>query len=179
MVEKRRKRTLYLTRLVFLIAITLTITLIGLPQPVTGPLINTMLLLTTLILGPWAGAAVGTITPVAAAFRGQLPPFLLPMVPFIILGNALLVWGFKFIAGRNRTPHVLRSVRHWVGLVVGSTLKFLWLYSAARLLVPLFFGKDLPEAFIAMMAMPQLVTALIGGVLAFLLYELLKSRNTI
>ena len=179
MAEQRRIRTLYLTRLVFLIAITLTITLIGLPQPITGPLVNMMLLLTTLILGPWAGVTVGTITPLAAAFRGQLPPFLLPMLPFIIIGNALLVWGFKFLAGRAKTPHVLRSVWHWLGVVVGSTLKFLWLYSAARLLVPLFFGKALPEAFIAIMATPQLVTALIGGVLAFLLYELLKSRKII
>ena len=63
-----------LTRFVFLTALTLSIEMMGLPQPFTGPLINMMLIITSLIINPGAGVILGLFTPILAALRGQLPP---------------------------------------------------------------------------------------------------------
>ncbi len=169
-------RTARLTRLVLLIAITLTIELIGLPQPLTGPLVNLMLVLTTLISGVSGGIALGAITPLIALIRGQLPPVLAPFVPFIISGNALYVLLFGAVCGRP-TASPLHSWRAWSGVVAGSTAKFLWLLLAARLLMPLLLSRTLPEKLITMMTLPQWITALLGGALALLFYALLLRRR--
>ena len=171
-------RTNYITRLVLLISLTLAITLAGLPQPVTGPLVNTMLLLTTMLLDMTGGIILGLITPGTAAIRGQLPPILAPMVPFIMLGNVIIVVVFAVIVKSLKSTRLhkdqpLISPAHWIALVPASVAKTLWLYYSVKLILPMVFGKQLPEAFIAMMAIPQLVTALIGGALAFFLAGIL------
>ncbi|HPR88340.1 MAG TPA: ECF transporter S component [bacterium] len=169
-------QTARLTRLVLLIAITLIIEMIGLPQFFTGPLVNMMLVLTTLISGVTGGMALGCITPLIALLRGQLPPVLAPFVPFILAGNALYVLLFGALRGRL-AARPLYSWRAWLGIVVGSAGKFLWLLGAARLLMPLLLSRSLPPAVIAMMTLPQLITALLGGLLALLFYALLVRRR--
>ncbi len=171
-------RTKTITRLVILISLTLAIEMVGLPQPITGPLVNTMLLLTTLLLNVTAGIVLGIITPLTAVIRGQLPPVFLPMVPFIVAANILLVsiFGiliktFKTTKLHNKTP--LLSPAHWIGLLAGSTVKFLFLYYSAKTLVPLMFGKNFSPQFLAMMALPQFITAVIGGAFAFFLAGIL------
>ena len=175
------RKTVFLARLVVLTALTLAVELIGLPQPVTGPLVNLMLFLTAMVLNPLSAMALGCLTPVIAVIRGQLPAILLPMVPFIIIGNALLILGFSFtkqaLEGIFRIrPPKTKSIPHWVGIIAGSTSKFLWLYASASFVLPVIFGKNLPANFIATMALPQLVTALIGGMLSILIYTMLSAR---
>ncbi len=175
------RKTVFLARLVVLTSLTLSCELVGLPQPVTGPLVNLMLFLTTMVLNPISAMALGCVTPLVAVIRGQLPAVLLTMVPFIVIGNALLVLSFSFtkhaLEGvfRPRVPQT-KSIPHWLGIIAGSTAKFLWLYASASFVLPVAFGKKLPAEFIAMMTLPQLVTALIGGVLAMLIYAMLLQR---
>jgi hypothetical protein len=171
-------KTVKLTRLVLLIAITLIIGMIGLPQPLTGPLINLMLVLTTLITGVTGGIVLGCITPLIALTRGQLPPVLAPFIPFIMSGNALYILLFGACCNR-RCGLPLRSWRAWLGVVTGSAAKFIWLFVAARLLMPLLLAKTLPEAILAMMTLPQLITALIGGAAALLFHALLVQRRVL
>ncbi|MBN1480181.1 ECF transporter S component [candidate division KSB1 bacterium] len=168
------------SRLIFLIALTLIFEMLGLPQPVTGPLVNMMLILTTLVISTLAGVSLGFITPVVAAVRGQLPGFLLPMIPFIIVSNALLVILFSFIrrllATWLRDDNLLLSFPAWLGLFVGAFVKFLVLYHSARILLPMLISKNVPEAFIAMMSLPQLLSAIFGGALALFIFRMLSSR---
>ncbi len=96
-----QKRTLFIARMGIILALTLTLQVAGLPQPVTGPLINAMLLLTAVLFGNVAGVLLGCLTPGLALVRGQLPLALAPMVPFIAVGNALLVFIFIFISKKN------------------------------------------------------------------------------
>jgi hypothetical protein len=170
-------RTKFITHLVILISLTLCVEMLGLPQPVTGPLVNMMLILTTLILNPAAGVSLGCISPLVAVLRGQLPAILLPMVPFIMVGNALLV--LVFGALRKKYPPAtapLLSPINWIALVAGSAVKFLWLWGAARIVLPVFLGVRVEAKFIAMMAMPQFITAVIGSILALAIYQTLKDR---
>ncbi|MBD3374940.1 ECF transporter S component [candidate division KSB1 bacterium] len=168
-------KTQHGTRLVLLTSLTIAIEMLGLPQPFTGPLVNMMLVLTTLVLGPLSGALLGIITPLVAVLRGQLPAILLPMVPFIILANAILVFIFglsrRFLDG-SRSP--LRSVSSWLGLVFGALCKFLFLYVSVLMIIPLLLGKTFPPPVIAAMALPQFVTAIIGGILALVIFDLMQ-----
>lgn len=167
-------------RFIFLTTITLIMEMIGLPQPFTGPLVNMMLILTALLIHPLAGAGLGLITPLAAALRGQLPPPLIPMVPFITVANILYVFSFAAIRRLfclfERPGNLIRSLPAWTGLLIGSALKWGFLYFSARLFLPLLFAKHLPDKIIALMSLPQFITALLGGGAALLLYQLLKRR---
>lgn len=168
--KKRLSKNQYLTRLVLLIALTLTIEMLGLPQPVTGPLVNAMLFLTTMILGAPAGVTLGTITPLVAALRGQLPPPLVPFVPFIICGNILLVlvyFAFK------RTIKKRSKLGHWSGVTAAALVKFIWLATSANMLLPLLAGRNLPSRIVTMMTLPQFLTAFAGGILAYFFYTFL------
>ncbi|MBN2412284.1 ECF transporter S component [candidate division KSB1 bacterium] len=172
-------RTNYITRLVILISLTLIIEMIGLPQPVTGPLVNMMLILTSLLLNITGGVIMGCITPLAAVIRGQLPPFLLPMVPFVVIGNVLLVVAFGFfknILKYQKLTHTnpFYSVADWTGLICGAFIKFIWLYFSATIILPVMLHKNLPGEAIALMTTPQLVTALTGGAFALFMASLLK-----
>ena len=173
-------RTKTIAGFIFLTTLTLIVEMIGLPQPFTGPLINMMLILTTLLLNPLAGAGLGAGTPLIAALRGQLPAPLIPMVPFIIVGNALYVLTFAAVrrALRRFEPYrgPLFSPVCWFGLIVGSTLKFGFLYLSARTILPLLVARHLPDKLVALMSLPQLMTALIGGGLAFFFHQLLSKR---
>ena len=178
--EMMNFNTQQISRLIFLIALTVIIEMLGLPQPVTGPLVNMMLFITTLVLTPLAGIILGSLTPVIAALRGQLPGFLIPMVPFIIVGNAILVLVFsgirRLLQRVENKSNVLLSLPVGLGILGGSFLNFVWLFYSATLLLPLLIRKPLPEPVIAMMAMPQFITAIVGGLLAVVILNLLKRR---
>jgi hypothetical protein len=180
--RKREKslKTLYLTRLVFLICITLAVQLIGLPQLITGPVVNLMLVLTTLTLNLAAGLLLGIITPLVAAVRGQLPAFMLPMLPFIIIGNALLVTVFaavlKLLKRKQSNAASALSWPNWLGILAGSLAKFIWLYWSAQKLLKLFMGIHPPAQLITAMGLLQLITAIVGGVLALVISAMLQTR---
>jgi len=167
------RKSLFIARLSLLIAVTLSIQTLGLPQPVTGPLINTLLFLTSAFLGIPAGITLGLITPVVALIRGQLPIILAPMVPFIVLGNASLVLIYSLV------DWILcaHTQKQWVLLVpitCASTGKFLLLLLSVRIVVPLIIGHRLPRHFELMMTLPQLLTALIGGIIFLILLRFIK-----
>lgn len=177
----RIRKTLFIARLSLLVAITFTIEMLGLPQPITGPLVNFFIILTTLILGPLSGIALGAITPVLAVLRGQLPAFLAPLVPFIMVGNSLLVIGFYTV--RMAFLHPVKS-RHndlllfssWLAILTGAILKFIWLAGSVKVVLPIIFSIHLNKKFITAMMVPQLITAVVGAVLALAIYALLLKR---
>jgi hypothetical protein len=176
------RKNLNLTRLVVLLALTTVIELIGLPQPVTGPLINMMLILTTFILGHWYGVLIGCVTPVIAVIRGLLPAVLVPMVPFIAVGNALLVLGFtvcRMVMGKLTSPLKQSTplLSQTIGVIFGAGIKFSWLTLSASILLPMIFGIQFSRPIIAMMALPQFITAVIGGGIALVLSRLFRKNQ--
>ena len=149
---------------------------LGLPQWLTGPLVNAVLLLTVLRLGVSEAMLVGMVTPLAALLRGVLPLPLLVMTPFIALGNAALVGVFGALRGRGR----------WLAVGAAATCKFVVLYAAVTILVarPLSLAVggpaqavSLPAALVEMMRWPQLATALLGGALALAADALFHGRE--
>lgn len=168
-----------LTRMAALLALTAIIQMIGLPQPITGPLINAILILSVLLIGPKHATAIGILTPVAALIRGHLPPVLAAMIPFIAFANAVYILLFYALI-RNQPKEVctLRYIRPIAGITLASLVKYVILMLTVQKLLPLIVGQDIPEKLMVMMMFPQLVTALVGGVLALLLNQyLVRSRE--
>lgn len=134
-------------------------------QAITGPLINAILLIATVKLSTSSAITIGLIPSVVALSRGLLPLALAPVVPFIMLANALYVVLFSKVKERTFTGAV----------VLAATGKFALLYFVSQLLL----ANLLPQKFLTpasqMMSWPQLVTALAGGLIAAIV---LKATNT-
>jgi len=131
-------------------------------QLVTGSIVNAVLFLATATLGMGAGVLIGFLPSVISAFSGLLPIPLLPMIPYIIMGNAILVLIFG----------ALGKKKFLLGVVVASILKFLFLFLASSFIVSWFIKKPLPPMIINMMAWPQLITALMGGIIVYFLFKI-------
>jgi len=158
-----------------LLALTLAVQVLGLPQPVTGPAVNAILLLSVLLVGWKPAAGIGVITPLIAMIRGQLPPVLAPLVPFIMLGNA--VWVLSFTALWHLKKPTNEMIRLVFGILIGAILKTAWLWLAAVWTVPVILGKPIPHAVATAMTLPQFITALIGGAVAWISYKILIRRG--
>ena len=114
-----------LLKLVALMGAALLISNLGMPQWITGPLVNALLILTVLWLGVSQAIFVGMVTPLGAVLSGILPLPLLVMIPFIAIGNAILVSVFGSV----------RRVNQWVALVIAAVAKAAFLFLAVTLLV--------------------------------------------
>jgi len=156
---------LWITRAAILLGITLAFQMLGLPQMVTGPAVNGMLLLAGTYVGLLGAVIIGMLTPFIAFIRGILAPPLGPMIPFIMLGNAL--WVAMYILMRNLLGKGLRGCV--AGIVLGALVKFLVLSTAVRLIV------SVPPPVAQAMQVPQLITAVIGGIVAFIVEQALNS----
>ena len=166
----------YITLLASFIALTIAGTMLGLPQLFTGPFVNAMLLLTAMVLDAFSAVLLCCITPLVAVVRGQLPPALAPMIPFIMLGNTLFVLVFcrmqRLIHARTIKSSILRD---GVSLCCAAAVKFLTLTASAGILLPVLFGVTLPRHIISIMMFPQFFTAVAGGIFALVLFTLLTN----
>lgn len=127
-------------------------------QMITGPIVNATLFVSTLLLGAEAGIIVGLIPSVIALSAGLLPSILAPMIPFIMIGNTILILIFDAFKNKN----------YWLAIVTSSFLKFIFLYATSSVVVNLLLKKDVVQQVAMMMSWPQLVTAIGGGILAYL-----------
>ncbi|MBT4210028.1 MAG: iron hydrogenase [Candidatus Komeilibacteria bacterium] len=126
-------------------------------QWVTGPIVNAMFLIAVVLLGSQNAIILALLPSTIALGVGLLPAVLAPMIPFIIISNVILILGF----------HLLRDKNFWLGIVVGSLLKFIFLWSTSFVVINLLLKQELATKVSAMMSWPQLATALIGGLLAY------------
>ena len=155
-----REKVVYLTKLVALLSVAMIVPLFH-QQLITGPIVNATLFVATAVLGISGGILVGLIPSVVALSAGLLPPVLAPMVPFIMIGNTIMVLAFYFLKERN----------FWQGMILGSVLKFVFLYSTSAVVINLLLQKEVAAQVSLMMSWPQLLTALAGGCLAYVIIK--------
>jgi len=171
---QKETRNLVLSALFLAIAVIIQLLGKSIPQIsqfLVGPVVNAVIILTTYFAGHKYGILVGALTPLLAYATNVLAPAMLPFVPFIALGNIIYVITFS----------ILKKMKNGevIGVVVGSVLKYLFLFVCATKLIDIIAPgmKDAVKAKLAIsMGIPQLITALIGGAAAILLYQLLKKR---
>lgn len=147
---------------------------------VTGPIINTCLIIATIAIGMWSGIVISLITPITAFFLTGSPIMAaIPlMFPAVMLGNIILVvFTYIFFSKLNFKNHLA------VGLVAGSFAKAIFMGLTIVCFILPTFGANIatklpkPEALPKILeaakitfSVTQLITALIGSLLAYLIW---------
>jgi len=132
----------------------------------TGSGVNLLLIIAVSACSLPTGLSVAAITPFTAAMLGIGTPFVI-LSPFIALGNLsiVIVW------------HLLRKVKP-IAVIAGAAVKFAVLYFAVvKTAVPLFIPEKAATALSAAFSFPQLITALVGGVVALPIIHALKKTE--
>jgi len=130
----------------------------------TGPFVNALLFLVCVLVGPMEAVILGLLPSTVALNSGLLPLPLAPMIPFIMIANAILVAVFYYIHKKNYV---------WA-IVLAAFLKFLFLWHVSTFLAQNLLPETLLSKVTLMMSWPQFVTALIGGVFAYVVLKFLK-----
>ena len=133
-------------------------------QAITGPIVNAVLFLSVVFLGPQGAILVGLMPSLIALSIGTLPVILAPMVPFIITGNVILILVFSYLGKKN----------YWLGVISASFLKFIFLAATSSVVIDLLLKKEIAQKVAIMMSWPQLLTALAGGLIAYLFLKSIK-----
>lgn len=139
---------------------------------VTGSIVNMLLIVSTMTCGYSSALAVSIVSPILAKFIGIGP--LWSLIPFVILGNCTLVLLWYFIGNSHVKPNLLKGS---LCLIVGSFAKFLVLYlGIVKLAVPLLLNLPQKQAMMisSMFSLSQLLTAILGGILALLVIPSLE-----
>lgn len=146
----------------------------GFSQYVTGPLVNATLILAALLAGLWGGLAIAVLSPVFAFLIAPFPivQAVPQMLPLIMLGNVVIALCAGLLREKKRLPLGLTF-----GLALGAVLKPLTLFLGVRFVILPYFAAGLPAPMktmlTAMFSVNQLVTAAVGSVVAFGVYQIL------
>ena len=140
---------------------------------VTGSIVNLILVITVMTCGLVSGLTVAAMSPVFAKLFGIGP--LWSLIPFIMLGNIVLVLLWHLIGSRifAKAP----VVPYIIAVIVAAGTKFAVLYlGVVRIAVPILLKLPAPQAGVIsnMFAVPQLFTALIGGAVAAVILPTLR-----
>ncbi len=135
-------------------------------QAVTGPLVNAMLFIATIFLGVRGATLLAVFPSIVALSVGFLPLQVAPLVPFIIIGNIILVIVF------NRFQKDF-----WRGVVLSSFAKFFFLYLSSFAISEILFSGKIAKIATTMMSFPQLFTALTGGIIAYFILLLFENKK--
>lgn len=160
-----KEKTLFLTKFAVLLGISIMAPFF-LNQMATGPIVNAVLFITTVILGIESAVLIALTPSLIALSVGLLPSVLTPTVPFIMAGNIILVLIFNLFRKKN----------YWLGVVLAGFLKFAFLYCSSSIVVDLIIKKEAASKAVSMLSWPQLLTALAGGVIAYFVLKFIKER---
>lgn len=150
--------TQIVTRSAVILALAMAVQLVKLPQPITGPVVNALLFIAAALIGPISALLIGLCTPVIAFAFGIMP--FAPAVVIIMLGNGILALTFGFLAKR--------PIMAYVGAALA---KFIVMSALVMYIVPSLFGIKVPAKIVAALTTPQLLTALGGAVIAFIVLK--------
>lgn len=145
----------------------------GHPQLFVGIAVNTMLIIAALNLRGYKLLSVIMLPSLGVLSRGVIfgpfSKFLIYMIPFVWLGNAILVFSFKHFKLKKKYNYAYT-------LFIGSMLKGTFLFLSALVLYKL---SIIPVVFLTAMGFMQVVTAVLGGAAAYGIHYTKKtlSRN--
>ncbi len=135
-------------------------------QLLTGSLVNAALFFAAYYLGFQAAVLISLIPSIIALSIGLLPAVLAPMVPFIMVGNIILVTTF----------HCLKE-RIWIAAFLASLLKFAFLFTASFVVAEIISKEEIVSRVLTMMSWPQLFTALAGALFLIGYHFISSSRR--
>jgi len=134
-------------------------------QIITGTIINSIFFLSASFLGAKFLFPTIILPSLFVVTRGllfgELTPFLFYFLPFIWLGNYILIFSFKKLINSN----------YFIKIVIPSLLKWLTLYLMANI----YYSNHLvPKLFLQVMGTNQFITAFMGGIISLIIYKKIK-----
>jgi len=165
------KQYAIITRAALLLALTLVFQSLRfiIPIPaflsmfVIGSLVNACLAVAVETVGIKYGLVIAISTPIVAYFQQMLPLpiFIIP----VALGNGVYMGGF--LLGQKW--------KGWWGIMIAAVSKSLLLYAAFTwLLTTLAIPAKLATSLMLVMSWPQLITGIIGGMIAIIIKRRLQ-----
>lgn len=159
----------FITRTAILLALTLVFQMLRQFIPmsnilsifIVGTLVNACLAVSAKMVGLWGGLIISIVAPIVAFLQGHLK--FIWMIPVVAIGNAILVAAFALFKS------------DYFALIIGALTKFVFLFLSVTLLlryikIPAAAAKLMSFSF----SWPQLVTALLGGIIALAVWNLVK-----
>jgi len=157
-------------------------------QLAVGSLVNLFLILATLTCGFFSGFSIAILTPIISFLIGRMPHIFI--IPFVALGNLTIVFIFWLVCGKKIFGRIFSnfsdfSISWAIASIMGSLLKFtvLWL-GVTKIFINFILINDaaLKAPQIAKLtsvisfnySFPQLATSLIGCILVYAVYPVLK-----
>lgn len=140
-------------------------------QLVTGSLVNCILFVYADRVGLGSAVTVGVVSAILASVIG-VGPQVLPLVPLIAAGNALLAFIYWLAKNKMKIPCILRII-----LAAAVKCGFLWLTVPMLLSALASVPEKQAKALSVMFSWPQGLTALIGGLLALVIIPRLKKAE--
>lgn len=146
----------------------------------TGPIVNAALILTVIYAGPVCGIILSIVTPITSFFITGSPVMAaIPvMFPCIMIGNIILVGAVALLRKKCGKTAGLP-----ISIVVGAALKALFMGIVISLII---LPNMLPSKMQPMMhilqlqfSVTQLITALIGGVYAIIIFAVLRKTTLV
>ncbi|KKP66775.1 MAG: hypothetical protein UR63_C0027G0009 [Candidatus Roizmanbacteria bacterium GW2011_GWC2_35_12] len=167
------------------------------PQLLTGTVVNCLLFLSTRYTSKKTSIIVAMVPSVGALLNGlvfgKFTPFLVYFIPFIWVGNFILIKTFPVILGtlseqrepkgtpesKNRfwlrSPPLVGSLtRMTIAIFLSALLKSSFLFIFAFLFLKL---QIVPQIFLTAMGVFQFATAIMGGVVFLGINKLLENRG--
>ena len=176
-----RKNMRWITETAVMLALLVALQALTKPlnqQLITGSCVNTVLAVSALVGGMGCGLTVALISPILAFLLGIAPQIL--TVPAIMAGNAVFVILLAVLADRSGKL----GVRQGLAWITAAAAKFVVLYLIVAKVIcgllaqSLLQSGALKEPMLKVLPVTfgwtQLVTALIGGAVALLVYPVLK-----
>lgn len=136
----------------------------------TGPIVNAIFIIILFLVGqPYA--LLACFIPSLMALAGGLLPFiLLPMIPFIMLGNVIYVTAIDYFYNQV----INNKLAYWLSLGLAAILKFVIIFLSGQIILQFVIKKPLAVAITQLISWSQLATAILGGMIAWLFLKWLK-----
>ncbi len=148
-------------------------------QWITGLIVNAILILTLFLVGVRSALVLCLIPSMMALTGGLLPAILAPVVPFIMIGNVILILVIDYATRRQNNANLRQGTLndtkgYWLGVIAGAGLKFLFLFASVNFIAKLLIKQELAVKVAQMMSWPQFATAVVGGGIAWVVLRWLK-----
>ena len=139
-------------------------------QWITGPIVNAILILLLFLVGIRSAIVVCLVPSLMALSGGLLPAVLAPMVPFVMISNVIFVLTIEFVYSKFKND--LKG--YWLGVFFGALIKFAFLFYSVSLISKLLIKQELAIKVAQLMSWPQFFTAVLGGMLAWVILKWLR-----
>ncbi len=166
----RKTSLTILTRSALMLAVILASQGLHLPQMITGPLVNAVLIYSTLTLGLTSGVVLSILAVVGSFILGFMKVPLPPLIPLIMLANIVFVLCFKAFIKDGSLIRLITS------MITGAFAKFLVFYLGINYIFS-WLNIVVPAPVYAAFGAIQLLTAVIGGIVAILVDRAIGGRG--